>query len=163
MKKLIYLALALILMIGTIGLSACGGNGGETDNSPEAAPADETPASNDETGEPSSGDGMTWSDIPVYPGADQSQQASWTMAIPADEEGWSDVAWRYYETSDSSNDVIDFYKDEMPDNGWDEMSWMEASGYAVGYYVKNNEQDGAMFWCGEEDGKTVFALMRSAQ
>lgn len=162
LKKLIYLTLALILVIGTIGLVACGGNGDETDNGTDTVPADETPASS-EPAESSSEGGVTWSDIPIYSGADQIQQASWGMAIPADESGWSDVAWRYYETSDSASDVIDFYKDEMPDNGWDEMSWMEAGGYAVGYYVKNNEQDGAMFWCGEEDGKTVFALMRSAQ
>ena len=158
MKKAISLVLALVLILGLVGLVACGGNGDEADNGTTA-----TPTAGNETEAPSSNSGLTWNDMPIYSGADQVQKGNW--AIPADEEGWSKVEWRYYETGDGTANVIAFYKSEMPDQGWEEIMWMEAEGIAYAYYSKNNEADGAMFWCGldEDENKTVFALMRATQ
>ena len=151
MKKVISLALALILLLSLAGLVAC--NGGDTaDNG--ATPADEN-------GAPSGSAGLTWNDMPLYSGANQVQKGNW--AIPADEEGWAEVEWRYYETDDSADEVAAFYKSQMTAKGWEEMLWMDAEGVAWAYYSKNDEKDGAMFWCGEEEGDTFFALMRAAQ
>ena len=104
---------------------------------------------------------MTWNDIPLYSGAEQVQKGSW--AIPPEQGEWAKVEWRYYETGDSVDDVAAFYKSQMPGQGWQEVVWMEAEGVVWGYYSKNDEADGAMFWCGSEEGETFFALMRATQ
>jgi hypothetical protein len=141
--------------LGLAGLTACGGDNGDTGNGTVATPA----ATEEESS--GSGSGFTWSDMPVYPGADQIQKGSW--AIPAEEGEYSKAEWRYYETGDDTSEVSSYYKSEMPDNGWEEMMWMEAEGIAYGYYSKNSEDDGAMFWCSVEDSQTVFALMRASR
>lgn len=135
MKKVILLALVLVTVLGLGGLAACKGGGNEAKE--------------------------TWGDIPLYPGAKQAQKGSWE--IPPEQGEWAEVEWRYYETDDSADDVAAFYQSQMPNQGWEEILWMEAEGIAWGYYSKNDEKDGAMFWCGSEEGRTFFALMRASQ
>ena len=67
---------------------------------------------------------------------------------------------------DDVNDVrmvTMFYKMEMPKNGWKEIDQMQTQDISWGCYIKNNEKDGAIVWIGNDDGKTVFALMRSTK
>jgi hypothetical protein len=155
MRKIIFLTMALILALGLAGLTACGGDNGDTGNGTGTIP---TEAASEP---PANGNGLTWDDMPIYSGADQIQKGSW--AIPAEDDQYSEAEWRYYETGDDTSDVSAFYKSKMTANGWEEMMWMEAEGMAWGYYSKNNEDDGAMFWCSVEDGHTVFALMRASR
>lgn len=164
--KRIALILMVISVIALIGLGACGGNGGDdetTTQTTEATTTEQTTTTESSNGG-GGGGGLTWNDMPIYGGADQIQKGSWS--IPADEGGYSEVEWRYYETGDDVEDVIAFYKDKMPDNGWgqiDVMGWMETEGMAWGMYMKNNEADAAMIWMMEEDGDTVIALMRATE
>ena len=169
MKKisLVFIAIAVIALVA---LSACGGNGETeeaTTTTQQTQTTTETTTQEQTTTQPSGNGGggdLTWNDMPIYGGADQIQKGSWS--IPADEGGYSKVEWRYYETGDDVDDVIDFYKDKMPENGWgqmDMMGWMEAPGVAWGMYLKNNEKDAAMIWMMEEEGETVIALMRAAE
>ena len=142
MKKLMPLLLILFLMLGFSCLVACGGG----------------------SGIPSSVAGLTWDDMPVYAGAKQIQEATW--AIPPTEEDWSKVEWQYYRMDDDVNDVrmvTMFYKMEMPKNGWKEIDQMQTQDMSWGYYTKNNEKDGATVWIGNDDGKTVFAIMRATK
>ena len=83
--------------------------------------------------------------------------------IPSDEGDYSKVEWHYYETGDNIDSVVNFYQDKMPDNGWDEMMWMDIEDVAYGMYTKNNEADAAMIWMMEEDGDTVIAMMRASE
>ncbi len=156
MKKVISLVLVVVMMLGCIGLVACGGGDAET-----------APPSNGETVPPSNGeptpseDGLTWNDMPVYPGANRIQEMTWT--IPSEEGEWTQLEWRYYETGASISTVTDFYKSQMPGNGWEEMFWMEMEEMQWGYYSKNNEQDVAWVWIGSEEGETVISLMRATE
>ena len=145
------------MMLGCIGLVACGGGDGETT---PPANGETAPPSNGETAPPSEG-GLTWNDMPVYPGANRIQEMTWT--IPSEEGEWTKIEWRYYETGASISTVTDFYKSQMPGNGWEEMFWMEMEEMQWGYYSKNNEQDVAWVWVGSEEGKTVISLMRATE
>ena len=156
MKKVISLVLVVVMMLGCIGLVACGG--GEEVGQP---PTEEEEAPPTEEEAPPSGVGLTWADMPVYPGANQVTQATWS--IPQEEGDFSKIEWRYYETGDSVSTVTDFYKSEMPGKGWEETFWMETDEMRWGYYAKNNEQDGAMVWVGFDEGKTFIALMRATE
>jgi hypothetical protein len=171
LKKIAYLLLAVVIIIGSFGLVACGGeedgdtsqpSSSQTQTSPPESSQTTSPPETSQTSSPASGGGMTWDDVPVYPGADQVLEQSW--AIPPAEEEWSEMEWKYFESGDSISDITEFYKDKMPDNGWEEMFFMDAAGgFAMGMYMKNNEKDGAMIWAGENQGKTGFALMRGTQ
>ena len=160
MKKVIVLALVLSIILSGTGLTACAGREG----------------------------GVTWKDIPIYPGAELKQASTWTI-LPEDEP-WSEVEWRYYLAADkySASEVISFYHSEILAEGWQDISGMDLIGieeflwnYRVkinpyispdivgrlgdwGYYSKNNEQDWAAIWIGinkewEEADKIFIVIM----
>jgi hypothetical protein len=166
LKKIALITLVLILVLGSFGLAACGG-GDEGDDTTaietEVTAEETTDEPEEETPTPAQSGDLTWNDMPVYSGASQIQKGSW--AIPAEQGEWSKVEWRYFETSDGTNNVASFYRAEMLDKGWTEMMWMEAEGIAWAYYTKNGEKDGAMFWCSfdEDEDITIFAVMRATQ
>jgi hypothetical protein len=165
MKK-IALIFVIIAVLSLLTVGACGGNGDNEETTPQTSAQTSQPSSSEPeaTTESSNGGGggsLTWNDMPIYGGADQIQKGSWS--IPADEGGYSKVEWRYYETGDSIDKVTDFYKDKMPDNGWDEMGWFDIQEAAWGMYMKNDEKDAAYIWMSGEDGKTVIAMMRAVE
>ena len=156
MKKAISLVLILVVILGSIGLVACGG--GETGTTPTPSNGGTTPTPSP-TPPPS---GLNWTDMPVYSGVvTQVQKGSW--AIPPEEGEWTKVEWRYYETGDSVSQVAAFYRAQMPGNGWQEVAWMEMQEMSWGLYNKNDEKDGAMIWVGSDEGKTFIALMRATR
>ncbi len=160
MKKVISLVFSLAIMLGCIGVTACAGENG----------------------------GLTWNDIPVYPGAELAMERSWTV-LP-EEEPWSEVEWRYYLAGDkySVSEIASFYESEMPAEGWQDISEMESgvinealwSYHKLinlytqvdivgrmgdwGYYNKNDEKNWAAIWMGinrewEEADKTYIVIM----
>jgi len=159
LKKVLSLVLVVVMMLGCIGFVACGGGEGET--TPPPSNGETAPPSNGETTPPPSGVGLTWADIPVYPGANQIQEMTWT--IPSEEGEWTKMEWRYYETGASVSAVATFYKSQMPGKGWQETFWMEVEEMQWGWYSKNNEQDGAIVSINSEEGKTFIALMRATE
>lgn len=150
MKKVISLVLVVVMMLGCIGFVACG-------DGEEVGP----PPTEEEEAPPPSEDGLTWNDMPVYPGANRIQEMTWT--IPSEEGEWTQLEWRYYETGASLSTIVSFYKSEMPGNGWQQPFWMESPEGSWSYYVKNNERDMAMVWIASEEGKTFIALMRATE
>ena len=117
----------VVVLLTTVCLAACGGdNGGNGDTTTTTTTTAATTAvqtTESTTAQPSNGggDGFTWNDMPIYPGADQVQEFS--ISIPPEDEDYTDVEWRYYECGASVEDVVDFYKDKMPDNGWEDQIW----------------------------------------
>ena len=162
MKRLSLLVLILVIALGCISLVGCG-NGGDTPalSAPEQADTPEEPVVPEdaipEISVPS--DTSFWSDLPIYPGANEVQQMSWS--IPPADGDYSRVEWHYYETGDQVTAVSAFYKGQMVSSGWQEMGWMEMPEMNWGMYTKNNEEDAAMVWIANEEGKTMFALMRA--
>ena len=160
MKKIISLVLIVVMMLGCVGFIACGG--GETETTPPTEEEDVTPPSDEgEPTEPPPSGAFTWNDMPVYTGANQIEEMTWT--IPPAEGEWTKLEWHYYETRASVSEVTAFYKSQMPGKGWQEPMWVETGEVNWGYYTKNNEQDVAMIWIGLEEGKTGFALMRGSE
>ena len=169
MKTILSFLVVLLILAGCIGMIACG----EPDDEPEMSTPggqeeEEAPPPTDEEEEeeeeeedeapPPSGGGFTWNDMPVYPGAKQIQKGSWS--IPPQEGEWSKTEWRYYESNASVGTIVDYYKSEMTENGWENLMWMEMEEVSWAMYHKNNEQDGAMIWVAADNGDTVFSLMR---
>ena len=161
MKRALSLVLVMLIVLGCVSLVACGGeeNGVSTPQDSEAENGEAK--SEEEVSTLSSGDGLIWKDMPIYSGAKTIAKGAW--AIPAAEEDWSKVEWRYYETNDTLSEVAKFYKSQMPDSGWQETMWMDAGEMSWAFYQKNNEQDGAMIWVNANNGNTVIALMRATQ
>ena len=159
MKRVVILLVAMVTLVGCIGFVACGGEeGGAEETETQTQTSSSTPSSASET---SSGGGFTWSDMPVYSGASQIQNVRWK--IPPAEEEWAKIEWRYYETGDSVSEVASFYKSQMVAKGWKQTVWMDMQGANLGYYVKNNAQDGATVWIGSQEDKTGIALMRASK
>ena len=163
MKK-ISLAFVFIAIIALVAVGACGGNGDEEETTAaQTTTTTETTSAEPTTTQPSGngGGGLTWNDMPVYGGADEIHEFS--MSFSPDEADYSEFEWRYYESGANVGDVIDFYKDKMPDNGWDETMWMEAGEIAYGVYEKNNENDAAMVWIAADEGDTLIGLWRASK
>ena len=176
--------LGLIVLTLALALAACGGgddeeeeNGGDEGESPAAtktveAEDTETPevveTKTPEANEPSGGGGgATLSDIPVYPGADKTGDYSSSDApLPLfggdlDVEEWEDSEWAVYETGDSVDDVAAFYKDKMPDNGWDEEGWFDTSvleGAAWGSYTRDGGDSAAWVFVSGTDDQTEIVI-----
>jgi hypothetical protein len=152
LKKVTLWLILAFFMIASLGLFACNGNQGDGSPNNGGMPSP-SPGGNNA--------GVVWGDIPAYSGAQQVQKGNWS--IPPAQGEWTQVEWRYFETGDDVTDVADFYRSAMPDNGWEEMAWTEVQNLYWGFYTKNNEEDGAMFWASSEEGSTFFALMRARQ
>jgi hypothetical protein len=164
MKRVFFLLFSIIILSSLL-LTACGGN-----STPEQTPAASSPPATTQSGvnisQPttsaasSSGSGL-WNDMPVYSGASEIQKGSW--AIPPTEGDYSKFEWRYFETSDSSEAVANFYKGQMPGKGWQQQGWMDTPEVSWGFFNKNDENDSAMIWITAEDSKTVFATWRGTK
>jgi hypothetical protein len=102
--------------------------------------------------------------MPTYPGVTHVARENWAAPPGQGEwqpDEWSRVEWRHYATSDSRSKVVEFYKSEMPQSGWQQVMEVEVGEVSWFLYTKNNGQDGAMVWLGKDDGGTVISLMRS--
>jgi hypothetical protein len=162
--------LIALLMAATMAGVACNpqpaadnGEGLEASNGDEKPSTNGDGATDDEALPPSSGSGATWNDIPEYPGADQISLGAW--AVPPAEGEWSEIEWRYFQTSDAPDEVASFYRSRMPQNGWEETAWFEVQTMSWAMFQKNNERDGAMFWVAtdETSRQTNMAIMRATQ
>jgi len=155
--------LVVIAVVALVLVGACGGENGEEETTAAATTTTAAATTTAQTTQPSNGGGggLTWNDMPIYGGADQIEEFS--MSFSPDDADYSEFEWRYYETGADVDDVIDFYKDKMPDNGWDETMWLDAGEVAYGLYMKNNEKDAAMVWIAAEGGDTLVGLWRAAE
>ena len=176
--------LGLIVLVLALALAACGGGdeeeenggGGGTPAATKTVAAEKTqkPAETGEpektpekTPEPSGGGGASFENIPVYPGAEKIGDWSSDYSLPflgedIDTEEYTDAAWAEYETDDPADDVIDFYKDKMPDNGWGEEHWLDASfleDIGVGTYSRDDGDRAAwVYIAGSDEDKTVIVI-----
>ena len=160
MKNTIYFLLTVVLLLGCIGLIACGEKDGGATQEPAQTPSSPSTSSPTQIA-PSTIGGLTWNDMPIYSGASQIQKGSW--AIPPAEGDYSKFEWRYYEVKDSLDKIAAFYRSQMPNKGWEEKGWMEVQQMNWGMYTKNDEKDAAMVWINSEEGKTVVALWRGTK
>ena len=173
--------LGLIVLTLALALAACGGgdeeeNGGgekETPAATKTVEAGETPEvaetpEPEKTEEPSGGGGgASLGDVPVYPGAEKTGGYSGSdVPLPVlggdlDVEGYEDAEWAVYETGDPADDVISFYKDKMPDNGWEEENWFETSfveDAGWGSYTRDSGDSAAWVFVSGTDDQTQIVI-----
>jgi hypothetical protein len=173
LKKVVSLLITSILLVIGLSLVACGGN--ENGTATTTKPPSTTPVNTNlttttattptnttaaQTTVPSSG--LSWDDIPIYGGAGQIKKGSWSIP-PADDSEYSKFEWRYYEASAGVDTVSVYYRSQMPAKGWTEKGWTEIEGMRWGMYDRNNENDAAMIWVNNQDGKTVIAVWRATK
>jgi hypothetical protein len=88
-------------------------------------------------------------DIPIYPGCTQ------LMKITGDEDNDGQpgiLDHRIYITSDSVEKVVNFYKTQMPLNGWNEDMWAEST-ITIGSYSKSEKNSAAVIGIAPADAK----------
>jgi uncharacterized protein YceK len=159
MKKLILMVIVLSVILGCISVTACS-SGKENGTTPaQTQPQQQNPTAT-ATAKPASGSSESFGGIPIYPGAKLYFKAS------SDEsETFNDkpavYESRMYTTSANRGDVVAFYKDKMPANGWNETNWMEIGAEAIssiGEYEKNDGQAGAVIQCSDTDKETMLKI-----
>jgi len=171
--KAFTLVLCILAFVAFLGLSGCGvkevistvsavknvATGGGTATLP-ASPSTTSQRTTSTQTTQVSGGSFNWGDIPLYPGANQLQKASFVAPPTAGDSEYAKVEWRYFETGDEIEKVAEFYKKQMPDRGWEEKGWIEVLQMNTGTYTKNDENDVAMVWLSSQEGKTIIAIWR---
>lgn len=153
-RKLIYFLLVLALALGSVGLAACGGGDEEGDGN--GLNGDGLNGDGGVTEEPTSG-GELCEDVPVYPGADDVEKVDWSWSGRG-AAGFGQVRWHYYSTDDSVENVMDYYKNKMPDEGWEKATEISTDEYAMLVWTKDDGDTGAGIGAGWEDGKTYVGV-----
>ncbi len=155
MKKLtLMMALAMLVILSCASLTACTCSNGKESGTTSAqtqSQQQKPTGTTTVTTKPVSEGSESFGGIPIYPGAKLYFKAS------SDEgETFNDkpavYESRMYTTSAKRVDVVAFYKDKMPANGWNETNWMEIGAEAIssmGEYEKNDGQAGAVIQCSD--------------
>jgi hypothetical protein len=189
-RSVIYVLFALMLALGAA-FVACGGGSDKSNNDQAQPTAEQQDNQNgqDQQAEPTakatqqtkatvkpgnSGDSSgSIGDVPVYPGADKKASGEWSGSeapIPAlgsgvDAGSYAKVQYAMYETSDSAQNVLDWYKDKMSD--WkDEGSFSGGSEGGVGGFAAWTKDDGkeaAWISVSEDSGTTTLGIFFGSQ
>jgi hypothetical protein len=174
LKKISFLAIGLLLVTALLcgGLSACGSDEGketeakvtveEEKEEEKEMVEEEEEEEEEEKEEQRSGGDFTWDDMPVYPHADQVTELS-MMFPPTGGEDYTEMEQHYYETSKDLDDVVDWYKSEMPKEGWEEVGRFGTPEMTWVMYNKNNENDFAATMFAVDESGTVMVLMRASR
>ena len=155
MRKLIALALVMMLVLGCLGLIGCGGG------KKEEAGTETTAEVEQDKQEKSQGGGKGWKAVAMYQGAQESQQEV-KMTIPAAAKGeYESTERRWFETQDEPEKVHEFYLEQMPKNGWDKLFAMKyPEGSAVSAWIKNDGDKSCVVSTAKlQDGVTHIGLM----
>ena len=170
MKNISFLLIGLLLTSALLcgGLSACGSDEGKeteakvTVEEEEEEEMVEEEEEEEEKEEQSSGGDFTWNDMPVYPHADQVTELS-MMFPPTGGEDYTEMEQHYYETSKDLDDVVDWYKSEMPKEDWKEIGRFGSPEMTWVMYNKNNENDFAATMFAVDESGTVMVLVRASR
>ncbi len=154
MNNLRFLLLVMVVLLVGAGLAGCGTKKGEATQTPTSTL---TPSGTTTTNTTPSAGGLAWPDIPIYPSLRQIQKAS----QPLPQTGYAKADFRFYETNDSLEKVVAFYKGQMPAKGWGETPWTDTPQFSMGMYTKNSEEHLAWVWVFSGGGKTELILGRA--
>ncbi|MEX2160160.1 MAG: hypothetical protein WEB04_12235 [Dehalococcoidia bacterium] len=178
MFKSMRLWFMLLIIVGGLGIAACGSDDkDDKDKDPTAtAAAGVTPADGDSTpvdggntpddsgngGGDGNGDGAL-GDIPVPDGASEVDSGTFSggqfpVVDPSgeiDASAYGDIEFKTYETSDSAESVVDFYSGEL--SGWDEVYKFSSSGVAIGIWTRDDGNQALWVSAAEAEGTTTVA------
>lgn len=144
MKKT-YSLLFLCLVLALSGLlSACGGGNGETTPASTQPTSQGTtqPTSTEPTQQQQGPVESPFSDIPIFPVAESAIEDYANIELTGGQMGNGSYEAYYYKVNNSSiDDIIDYYRDEMPNYGWTFIAEVELQEEIVGtslMYMKDN-------------------------
>jgi hypothetical protein len=163
---------------------ACGGGSDKEKATPTvqqqqeegSTPAAEATTAKSATSTPKSSGGSSAGsigDVPVYPGATKITSGEWSGSegsIPAigsdlNAGDYTNVQYAMYESNDSPQDILDWYKDKMSD--WkDEGSFSGGSGSDMGAFAAWSSDDGkvaAWITVGTSDDTTSLGIWVGSQ
>ena len=152
MKRIAFAALALVIvMAGAVMSCGSDGNGTSTTTSTQTQQSQ----NQQQDGVNFSGD-QDWhfSDIPEYPGSEFYYQ------IRGEEPGDPPIIVEneIFISQDSVEDVADFYRAEMADNGWEETYWGGFTGGYMGSFTKPGDVGAAIGIATTDEGTTMITL-----
>ena len=157
MKKTLIWAVGLIILAGSLAGCGAGAASAPTTRINNTTASAGTSAT---SGATQSG-GLSWGDVPIYPGAKLTQSGQ-AGAMPG--SGMTKIEARYYETSDPADKVEAFCKAQLPLNGWQSQGWTEI-GMMNGAYV-NADQTATLLVSilpPGPGGKTVITLTKGTK
>ena len=108
------------------------------------------------------GTGDIWSDIPIYSNAQQAEDEGFGQSIGSD-PSYSQIEWRFFETSDDFAKVTAFYKAQMPAKGWTKVSWADIGEMSWGSFQKNNETRSCLVYVIKSEDKVSINIMSEAK
>ena len=69
--------------------------------------------------------------------------------------------WCFYHTPEALPTMRNYFKREMPKNGWGDGEWFDEVESSLSYWTSNDGADGAVVWMIPEEPGTFLALARS--
>ena len=120
------------------------------------------PSSTTKTTATGQGTGNIWSDIPIYSNAQQAADEGFGLSIGSD-PSYSQIEWRFFETSDDIAKVTAFYKAQMPAKGWAKVSWADIGEMSYGSFQKNKETRICLLYIVKSEGGTAINIESSAK
>jgi hypothetical protein len=157
MKKILFVGLALVIVLAgaVMGCGGSDGNGTSTATNTQSQQGQPTQVSENEGGVNFSGD-QDWkiSDIPEYP------RAEFVYQIRGEEPGDPPVIVEneIFVTDDSIDEVRDFYRAGMADNGWEEVYWGDFTGGHMGSFTKPGDIGASVGIATTNEGNVMITL-----
>jgi hypothetical protein len=120
------------------------------------------PTSPTKTSTTSPGTGDIWNDIPVYPNAKVAEDEGFSLAVGGD-ASYSQIEWHFYASTDAFSKVVDFYKKQIPVNGWTKMMWVDTGEMSYGSFQKNNETRMCLVYIIKSEGGAGINIQSAAK
>ena len=157
MKKVLCVVLALVIVLAGAVIS-CGGSDGDggTSTATNTQNQQGQPTQNQQQDGVSFSGNQDWhfSDIPEYPGADFYYQTR------GEEPGDPPIIMEnaIFVSDDNIDEVADFYRAEMADNGWEEAYWGSFTGGYMGSFTKPGDIGAAVGIATTDEGNVMITL-----
>jgi hypothetical protein len=171
--------LALVALVAATFLVLAVACGGDEEKTPPASPtatAAKTPAAGETPEKTPTGEAGGLPSIPAYPGAEGVFSGTFDAGgaafpfplsedVPIDPEEFGSVKYTSYKTSDSLEEVVDFYEKEL--KGWKEEGSFSTEQVGLNGEVvvwsKDNRNVAAWMGVFEEEGETSVIIVMGAR
>ena len=171
--------LALVALVAAAFLVLAVACGGDEEESPKASPttaAAKTPAAGETPEKTPTGEAGELPSIPTYPGAEGVFSGTFDTGaaafpfplsedVPIDPEEFGSVHYTAYQTSDSFEEVVDFYEKEL--KGWKEEGSFSTKQVGLNGEVvvwsKDNRNVAAWMGVFENEGGTSVVIVMGAR
>jgi len=159
MRELALIIVIFLILAGCVSITSCPSESEEVSDTPASESESESPAAT-QTEETSTG-GSLCEDLPL--GFRKTEVARGSWSIPELSEDWGQTEWCYYHTPEALPTMRRHFTNEMPDNGWEQVDWIDAGDTSLSYWTSKSGADGAMIWMIPDEPGTFIAIARSVR